>query len=99
MEREEARRIARKASPHDPVQAAITEQALMDSGPEHVISVREVPGGDPRWQAYNVATGNAITFCGLYTYGGDTLEEACSDAERIASKWDWAFRRPEAVTR
>lgn len=71
----------------------------MDSGPEHVISVREVPGGDPRWQAYNVATGNAITFCGLYTYGGDTLEEACSDAERIASKWDWAFRRPEAVTR
>lgn len=98
MNRAEAERIARQSSPHDPAQAAITAQALMQSGPEHVISVREAPGRKPRWEAYNVATGNQITFAGVFTYGGDTLEEACSDAERIASKWGWTFKRPEDLS-
>lgn len=89
MNRSEARRIAALSSPDDPIQAAITERALIDSGPEHVVSVREVSGGDPVWQAYNVASGNAISFAGLYIYGGATREEAIEATERIASKWGW----------
>lgn len=95
MNVEEARAIARKSSPHDPVQAAITEQALLAAGPEHVVSIREVPGGDPIWQGYNVASGNAITFAGLFTYGGDTREEALEAVRRIASKWGWTVVEPE----
>lgn len=101
MKREEAAVVARSAEPNDPVQRAITERALLDAGPEHVVSVREVRGGDPRWQGFNVSTGDAIAFAGVPTgvfiYGGDTFKEACEDVERIASKWGWTFRRPEEL--
>lgn len=89
MNAEQARELAAKSSPHDPVQAAITEAALLASGPDKVVGVREVPDGDPRWQGYSVATDAPITFAGLFIYGGDTYEEALEDVRRIASKWDW----------
>jgi hypothetical protein len=58
-----------------------------------VVTVKQVPGGDPEWQAFR--NGNPISFAGLYTYGGDTREEAIEAAARIASKWDWPTDLPE----
>ena len=89
MNAEEARATALKASPNDPLQAEIIERALLDSGPEHKVGIRCVEGGDPEWQGYMISTGNAISFAGLFIYGGDTYEEALEEVRRIASKWDW----------
>ena len=86
MDPAEAKRIAELSSPHDAAQAAITEAALREVG-EGVVTVREVEGGDPRWQAFR--HGQPISFAGVFIYGGETREEALTAAHRIASKWDW----------
>lgn len=96
MDRPEAKRIAKLSAPSDPAQQRITEAALREVG-AHTISVREVPGGEPPWQAYDVKSGNALSFSGLFIYGGENRAEALGDARRIASKWDWEVVEPEAV--
>lgn len=98
MRADEAAALARRIEPSDPAQRAILESTLIASGEEYVVSVREVPNGRPRWQGFNVASGNAICFMGTFIYGGDTLEEACEDVRRIASKWDWTFIAPREVS-
>lgn len=79
----------------DPVQNAITDAAMAQVGARE-LAVRHVEDGDPPWQAYFTDTGEACTFAGIYTYGGETREEALEDTRRIASKWDWAIREVEA---
>jgi hypothetical protein len=88
MDAREARELARIAEPNDPVQRAITEAALREVG-EGVVTVREVPGGKPPWQAFR--DGRPISFAGMFIYGGETREEAVAAARRISGKWDWPF--------
>jgi hypothetical protein len=83
----EAAERAAEIEPHDAEQRAITEAALRESGPEYVVTVQHVDGGDPPWQAFRC--GHPISFAGLFIYGGQTRDEAVEAARRIASKWDW----------
>lgn len=87
MDADEASELAAQIEPDDEVQRALTEMALRESGPEYVVTVRHVEGGDPPWQAFRL--GKPISFAGLFIYGGQTRDEAIEAAQRIASKWDW----------
>jgi hypothetical protein len=86
MNHDEARRVAQLSAPGDPVQQAIIEAALSEVG-EGVVTVREVPDGDPPWQAFR--NGKPLSFAGMFIYGGPTRELALEEARRIAGKWDW----------
>lgn len=93
MTREEAHTVAVASAPNDPVQQQITEDALMEAS-HGVVTVREIPGGDPPWQAYRYS--KPVSFAGAFIYGGETREEAVQAAARIASKWDWPTDFSEA---
>jgi hypothetical protein len=86
MNHDKARELAQLSAPGDLVQQAITEAALREVG-EGVVTVREVPDGDPPWQAFRYD--EPLSFAGLFIYGGPTRELALEEARRIASKWDW----------
>ena len=96
MDPAEARHIAVRSAPNDPVQREITYRTLLEVG-EHVLSVREVPDGDPPWQVYDVASGNAMSFTHLFIYGGETRDDALEEARRLAGKWDWNVIEPESL--
>lgn len=86
MDPDEAHEIAERLE-DDPVQREATEAALRMSGPENVVRVAFFEGADPPWHV--LKNGNAVSFAGLFTYGGETREKALEEAHRIAGKWDW----------
>ncbi len=72
-------------------QRSITRAALDEVGGK-VLIIEHRPGefdGMP-WLVVDKDSREVLTFAGIAPYGGQTREEAIEDAERIASKWDWA---------
>jgi len=98
MDAEEARRIAKLSAPDDPAQQAITEQALRQAG-ERELTIVHVTLGAPPWQVVFVDDGAAVTYAGMFTYGGESYDEALRSARRIASKWDWRVVEPPECNR
>jgi hypothetical protein len=102
MRKDEADKLARKVSPGDPVQQAITSAALQQAGEKKVtvrpklardreVLMEEAWEGCPPWVVVTTDNDIPLTFAGLTVYGGSTREAAIVEAERIGSKWDWPY--------
>jgi hypothetical protein len=84
-------RMADLSAGGDPRQRAITRAALNEVGGK-VLVIEHRPGefdGKP-WLVVDKNSREVLMFGGIAPYGGADREEAIEDAERIASKWDWA---------